>query len=675
MCGICGVAVLTGTEGDVSLDAGAAEAAVAAMLERLAHRGPDGAWIANDRSAWFGVARLAIRGLSDGRQPLVDAATGVMVACNGEIDNHGELRAWLAARGRPVAQDTDVAVLPGLYLELGEAFATRLAGAYAIALWDPRQSKLLLVRDRAGERPLFFAIDNGTAVFASQIAALAGGLPEPPRPDGPALRRYLQLGHFPAPDSPFTGIRKVGPGEIVVIESAGLRRERYWRWSRAASPPDISPDAFDVVFREAVRRQSEVDVLVGLFLSGGVDSSLIAAVARSLRPDRPLTAYGLRFGEDSYDEGRFAERIARDMAIDYVPVWVKPEDLPDLLAEVIRSSGEPLADPAWIPTALLARRAGQDIRLALSGEGADELFGGYPAYFGAGLAESYGRLPATVRSAIRRIVERWPPSDRKVTLSFLLKRFVQGDGLDGLARHVLWTSSIPPAILARLGLAPEPLAWAAPPEASLLDRLQQYDLERSLAEGLLTKADRAGMHSALELRAPFLDPAVMDFAAALPPDERVRGLGTKVFLKRYALRYLPKDIVYRRKRGLSVPLAAWLRGPLHEWAEAALSRPLLDRLGIDRAAVRQLFEEHRRRSADHARALWALAVLSEWLDWAERERAGAFARSLWPPEKDSPAPEDSRTGPEKIRAPSAPRYARDPDRSAERCYGTAAPRR
>jgi asparagine synthase (glutamine-hydrolysing) len=612
MCGICGLAVLEKGRSEARSEP------VAAMLARLAHRGPDGAWIAGDESALFGMARLAIRGLDSGRQPLIDAETGVMVVCNGEIDNHPELRSFLSMRGRNVAQDADVAVLPGLYLELGDTFVERLAGAFAIAVWDPRLGKLLLARDRAGERPLFFTFDNGLAAFASQVAALRVGMPVPPGPDGAALRRYLQVGHFPVPDSPFAGVGKVGPGEVVTLGADGSTRVRYWRWRRDV-PMRAQPtlDAFDAVFREAVRRQSEVEVDFGLFLSGGVDSSLIAAVARSLRPGKPLTAYGLRFSEASYDEGRFAERVAAGLAMDYVPVPVKPEGMPGLLAEVIRSSGEPLADPAWIPTALLSRRAAQDIRLALSGEGADELFGGYPTYFGAGLAEHYGRLPTALRRLIRCGVERWPPSDRKVSLSFLLKRFVQGDGLDGLARHVLWTSSVPPAILKRLGLAPESLAWTPPSEESLLDRVQRYDLERSLGEGLLTKADRASMHSALELRAPFLDPAVMEFAATLPPRERVRGVKTKVFLKEYALRYLPKEIVYRKKRGLSVPLGPWLRGPLHDWAEAVLSRPALDRLGLDRRAVRQLFEEHRCRAADHARALWALIVLSEWLEWAE----------------------------------------------------------
>jgi asparagine synthase (glutamine-hydrolysing) len=361
-----------------------------------------------------------------------------------------------------------------------------------------------------------------------------------------------------------------------------------------------------------------VDVPVGLFLSGGIDSSLIAAVARSLHPKKSLTAYGLRFGESSYDEGQFAERVARDLHIEYVPVWVEPEQIPKLLREVINTSGEPLADPAWIPTALLSQRAAQDIRLSLSGEGADELFGGYPTYFGAAIAERYARLPKRIRSIIRNQVEHWPPSDKKVTLSFLLKRFVLGDDLDPVSRHILWTSSIAPGLLNDLGLETQAVTWSGLSSESLLDQIQRYDLERSLAEGLLTKADRASMHSALELRAPFLDQGVMEFALALTESQRVKGLNTKVFLKSYATRYLPKEIIYRKKRGLSVPLSSWLRGPLKDWAESSLNNAQLEDVGINRIAAEQLLSHHLDKKADNGRALWAIIVMSEWLSWRAR---------------------------------------------------------
>ncbi|MDP9122452.1 MAG: asparagine synthase C-terminal domain-containing protein, partial [Acidobacteriota bacterium] len=258
----------------------------------------------------------------------------------------------------------------------------------------------------------------------------------------------------------------------------------------------------------------------------------------------------------------------------------------------------------------------QEVRVGLVGEGGDELFGGYPTYTGAWLGERYAQLPRPLRQLAARAVQALPPSDKKVTLSFLLKRFVDGADLSGLERHLLWTSNLSPQILARLGLSLHRAVRPASPAGALLDRLQQNDLETTLAEGLLTKADRSSMHFALELRAPFLDRDVMELAARLTPRQRIAGFETKVFLKRYARRYLPRWVVQRRKRGLSVPLASWLRGPLAPWAYDRLSSGLLEAAGVDPRAALALFEEHRERRADHARALWALIVLAEWLEWA-----------------------------------------------------------
>jgi asparagine synthase (glutamine-hydrolysing) len=228
-------------------------------------------------------------------------------------------------------------------------------------------------------------------------------------------------------------------------------------------------------------------------------------------------------------------------------------------------------------------------------------------------------MPIWLRSAIRRMVEALPPSERKVTISFLLKRFMQGADVNGLARHQLWVSNIAPALLHRLGVTSPDLASADTPRGQLLDQVQRWDMEMSLAEGLLTKADRASMSSGLELRAPFLDEAVMEFAKTLPVEERVRRFTTKVFLKRYARRYLPEEIVNRRKRGLSVPIGRWMRGPLMEWAAMTLQSGRLEQVGIRTGSVMELFSEHCRRKADHARALWTLLVLAEWLDWVATE--------------------------------------------------------
>jgi asparagine synthase (glutamine-hydrolysing) len=616
MCGICGNVVLSSLASPE-----AAHLRVMAMLRSLSHRGPDATGQTDTEFAVLGATRLAVRGLNDQvSQPIADAESGVIAVCNGEIDNHRELSRWLADRGRRVQQETDVAVIPGLYLELGEAFASRLVGAFAIAVWDPRDRRLTLVRDRAGERPLFYTRNRNEIIFATEIAALVTHGRLPVNFDQEALRKYLQFGIFPAPDTPFVEIRKVAPGELIQFDMGGMRRKSYWRWQITETVKQPSSlDAFDQTFRAAVCRQTDVDVDFGVFLSGGIDSSLVSAVARSLHPKRPMKAYALRFEEQSFDEGRFAAAVAKQLKMELVTVQVKPADMQDGLKSLIRLVGEPLADPAWVPTTLLARRAAQENKMSLVGEGADELFGGYPTYIGAGIAERFVRLPGWLRFSIRRAVEALPPSEKKMTISFLLKRFVEGVGWNGITRHRLWVSNITPALLRRLGVAPIDLKSDDAGGGDLLDRAQRWDLETLLAEGLLTKADRASMSSALELRAPFLDVAVMEFAKSLRIEDRVQGFKTKVFLKRYARRYLEDDIVNRRKRGLSVPIGSWLRGPLKEWATATLEHGRLEQVGIQTSAVLELFFEHCQRKADHARTLWTLLVLAEWLEWVATE--------------------------------------------------------
>jgi len=612
MCGICGyVAFSKLTSSEVAHDR------VKAMLGSLSHRGPDATCQLDTESAVLGATRLAIRGLTERlNQPIVDAESGVMAVCNGEIDNHHELSRWLAERGRPVQGKTDIEVIPGLYLELGEAFAKRLVGAFAIAVWDPRNRRLTLARDRAGERPLFYAKNQNQIIFATEIGALVSHGGFQVTLDQEALRKYLQFGIFPSPDAPFSEIRKVGPGELIQLEMGTVHRKSYWHWqiTETAKQP-ASLDMFDQTFRTAVARQTDVDVDFSVFLSGGIDSSLVSAVVRRLYPKRSLRAFTLRFEEESFDEGRFAAAVAKQLQMELVAVLVKPDDLRDGLKSLIRMVGEPLADPAWVPTNLLARRAAQETKMALVGEGADELFGGYPTYIGAGIAERFVQLPSWLRFALCRVVQALPTSEKKVTMSFLLKRFVQGASSSDMTRHQLWVSTIPPALLRRLGVAATDLETHDADDGDLLDRAQRWDLETLLAEGLLTKADRASMSSALELRAPFLDNGVMEFAKSLPVEDRVQGFKTKIFLKRYARRYLPGNLVNRRKRGLSVPISSWLRSSLKDWAIATLEKGYLEQVGIATSAALELFSEHCQRRADHARALWTLLTLVEWLDW------------------------------------------------------------
>ncbi|RDS79734.1 asparagine synthase (glutamine-hydrolyzing) [Dyella monticola] len=614
MCGICGI---------VSRDAGHPrphlEQKARAMLAALAHRGPHGDAFVSRANLAMATNRLAIRGVDQHQPPLLEYEGGVIVACNGEIDNHRELRQTLADAGHAVTLSTDVAVLAPLYLEKGLSFLEHVHGVFALALWDNRHQRLILARDRAGERHLYYAVFGQTVYYASELAALVKACKPELQIDATGLAQYVRSGYCPAPSSPLKHIHKVKPGEMVVIEPTGVRHLRYWDFPAQKATSAPSPRAFDPIFREAVRRQSDIDVDYGVLLSGGIDSALMTAVARSVRPEKNINAYCIRFSESSFDEGHHAAQLARDLGCNFVPVNVGAQDVPRMLRELVRATGEPLADPAWIPLSLVTRRASQDVRLLLAGEGADELFGGYPTYLGARWASHYANLPPPIKALAQRTIDALPTSDKKVTLSFLLKRFILGHELDGLARHLLWTANVQPAWQRRLGLEP-PTDDTQHDASRLIDTIQQYDFGHSLPDALMAKADRGAMLHGVEIRAPFLDQSVIEFAATLPREARVRGLTTKVFLKRYALDYLPKAVVTRRKRGLSVPLASWLRGPLRDWAHAHLASGELAAAGIDTRAAQALFAEHQARVSDHARAIWTLVVLSEWLQWLDSER-------------------------------------------------------
>lgn len=620
MCGICGL---------LSRDAGHPlshlEQTSREMLRALAHRGPHGDAFVSRPNLAIATNRLAIRGVDQHQPPLLEYEAGVVVACNGEIDNHRELRRSLAEAGHEIVHSTDIAVLAPLYLEKGLDFLQHVQGVFALALWDERHQRLILARDRAGERHLYYAVMGQNVYFASELAALVKACKPDLQLDAAALAGYLRSGYCAAPGSLLQHIHKVCPGEMIVVEPGGIRHRRYWDFPQAKATSTPSIASFDPVFREAVRRQSDIDVDYGVLLSGGIDSALMTAVARRVRPEKKLSAYCIRFSEASFDEGHDAAQLARDLGCDFVQVNVSAQDFPGMLRRLVESTGEPLADPAWIPLSLVTQRASQDVRTLLAGEGADELFGGYPTYLGARWASHYAHLPPAVKGLCQRLIEALPTSDKKVTLSFLLKRFIRGQELDGLARHLLWTASIPPAWLSRLGV-PSPLDDTAHDASRLIDTIQRYDFGHSLPDALMAKADRGGMLHGVEIRAPFLDQAVIEFAATLPVEARVKGFTTKVFLKQYAMQYLPKAVITRRKRGLSVPLASWLRGPLQEWAHDHLSGSALAEAGIDTRAAMDLFAEHQARSSDHARAIWTLIVLSEWLRWLHGERSTSVSK-------------------------------------------------
>ena len=621
MCGLSGVLNLDARE-SASLSVEAAH--VRRMLEAMRHRGPNGEAFLIRPPLVMAANRLAIRGVDQPQPPLLEHPAGIVVACNGQIDNHRELRLTLAQRGHEITLSTDVAVIAPLYLEEGPDFLEHLRGVFALALWDARSQRLILARDRAGERHLYYHVAGQRVAFASELAALLASPLVPAQVDEAHLAQFLRSGYCPSPGSPLKSVRKLRPGEMVVMDASGVSSRQYWSfsWNKTATSPtpgDFDGLLFDDLFKDAVFRQSDVDVDYGVLLSGGLDSALITAVLRKVRPDKAPPAYCVRFAEDSFDEGEQAQRVAHDLGCRFVPVMVCAEDVPRLLRQLIAGTGELIADPAWIPMSKVAERASRDVRTLLGGEGADELFGGYPTYLGARWAASYERVPKALRTGLRYLVEALPVSDKKMAVSFLLKKFVRDEQRNGMAQHRAWTANISGEWLRRLGIEPAVEDACADP-AALLDAVQRHDFTHSLPEGLLAKADRGAMLHGVEVRAPFLDRKVIEFAATLPAHERIRGLITKPFLKRYAADYLPPRVVKRRKRGLSVPLSTWLRGPLHPWALSRLGGAELANVGIDTNAALALLLEHQQRRQDHAHAIWTLIVLAEWLEWLESLR-------------------------------------------------------
>jgi len=621
VCGIFGAV-------NVSGEPLRARAAVQRMGELLRHRGPDGQGRLEAPNAVLGSRRLSIVDLAtEADQPFESPDGRVWLVCNGEIYNAPELRAHYAQRGYPFrSRHNDVEAILPLYLEHGEDAVAHLEGMFAFAVWDSRCARLLLARDRAGEKPLFFCERSGELRFASEIQVLLSLESTAPEISGEGLSDYLTLGYCTAPRTLFTGIEKLEAAHRLVADPNGTRIESYWNPIEMATlETPTSPRELLASFERGVERQVMADVPIGVFTSGGLDSSLLAAECVRHLPADAVHTYSVKFERASYDESDWAARVCRDLGTVHHTVSAAEDELQRALNVVSERLAEPLSDPAILPTYLLSEAASRDVKAILSGEGADELFGGYPTYLGHRWAERFARLPGSVRGGVRALIHRLPVTTRKVSLEFLARRFVDEAERSCFERHVAWFGALGPES-ARIGLhckeSTLPALWSRLEGIEHpVKRAMVFDLLTYLAENLLTKVDRATMLASVEARAPYLDREVMELALRQPLARSVGNAGMKMTLKRAALARLPRSVVQRRKRGLSVPIADWINGSLREEVEALLAPERLRRQELlDPEPVSRLLAEHRAGRADHARRLWPLFVLQRWY---ERWIAGA----------------------------------------------------
>ncbi|KPJ92141.1 MAG: hypothetical protein AMS18_07995 [Gemmatimonas sp. SG8_17] len=588
----------------------------------LRHRGPDGHGTEVVSTAVFGAERLRVIDTSPaGDQPFKDPSGQVLLVLNGAIYNAPDLRARYATF--PFRSRSDVETVLPLYLDRGCAGIAELDGMFALAIYDGRTKELILGRDRAGEKPLFYRSFENEVWFASEVQALLDVTTCRRTLDSAAMGAFLVLGYVPEPRTIFAEIRKVEAGTIKVLSPSGQTTKEYWNpdsETRDKNQLSRPIDDLDSLLQRSVAKQLTADVPIGIFTSGGVDSSLLAALAVHLVGPERVRTFSVGFADRAYDETRHAQAVAGYLGTRHESVRTDERSLYESLRTVVDRIAEPIADPAVLPTYLLAHTARDHVTVALSGEGADELFGGYPTYLGHRAAAWYNKSPGWLRMLLRHVVTALPVCHRsKVSPEYLLRRFTAFVEEPVYKRHLSWFGT-------GLGVAlttecRESLAETLPQFPSRGDDVERatlFDYRTYLRDNLLTKVDRATMLSSLEARAPYLDTDVTRFALALDSSLKVRGTTTKWLLKSVARRWLPRRIANRRKSGLSVPIAQWLNGGLREEVDRLLATARLEQLDlIQPAVVQELVREHRTGRANHGRAIWTLLMLGYWKErWA-----------------------------------------------------------
>lgn len=629
MCGICGI---VSTRVD-------AEASIRAMSDRLRHRGPDAEGFARLQHAQLGHRRLSIIDLSPtGAQPLWDSTRSVCVVYNGEIYNFRELRKECVARGSVFLGTSDTEVLVNLYLLDGERAFNRLDGMFAFCLIDARTGVTWLVRDPLGVKPLYYTVGSQGVFFASELGALVESGVVAPEVDEDALRAYLQLDFVPGPMSMIRGVRKLVGGEMLRIDEDGntvLRR--YVEDQEATDPVVDEADAiarFDALIRESVERQLVADVPVGIFLSGGIDSSIVARVASEVSRE-PVHTFSIGFEDHEFDESRHFDEVARSLGTIHHRRIARARDALGLVPRIAEITGEPVADGSLFPTHLLCGFARESVTVALSGDGADELFGGYPTYGLARTANLLSSLPGGARRIMERAAGMLPVSDGNLTFGYKARKFVTGLHRDPVARHHRWMGTFAPEALPRLlgrdddraraGLA-ELLGHEARAVEGMgpLEMLLRTDQRFYLQDQVLVKVDRASMANSLEVRPPFLSRPVVGFARSLPASLKVRGRTSKVLLRKWLARDFPASITRRPKKGFGAPLAKWFRNELRDLVGDVLSASAVRRRGLlEPREVTRLVAEHWTGRIDRRKEIFNLLALSLWLDYVS-SRSGTI---------------------------------------------------
>ena len=621
MCGICGVVSRDG-ENPVS------ETLLRTMNNTMIHRGPDDAGHFIDGTAGIAMRRLSIIDLSTGRQPITNEDDTIWIVFNGEIYNYLELRRKLIARGHQFSTHSDTEAILHAYEEYGDDCVNHLIGMFAFAIWDSNHHRLLLARDRVGIKPIYYHLSNAHFIFGSELKAVLAHPDTPRDVNMTALSHFLTLEYVPSPHTIFNEVYKLPPGHRLIMENGRIQIEQYWNVPQIAVPTSDAEciEHLTELIRDAVKIRLMADVPLGAFLSGGIDSSTIVSFM-SEQMSTPVQTFSIGFGDPTYNELPYARMVAERYGTDHYEQFLEA-DIAEMSLRLVSHFDEPFGDFSIFPTFLVSQMARQYVTVTLSGDGGDELFGGYDTYVAQQMDQRYyGRLPSWIRQkAMPSLLSLIPPQPAKKGLVNKAKRFVEGGALPAAWQHTRWMMFMDesakahlftPAVLAELGA--ETPGWlleqyfAEASQRDLLAQQQYVDVKTYMTDDILVKVDRMSMAASLEARVPLLDHRIVEFALNLPPHLKMHKGETKVALRRVMADRLPAEVLHKPKEGFSIPLKHWLRTDLRPLMTDLLAADTVRRRGyFQPETVTRWVSEHLSKQANHSHRLWALMVFELW---------------------------------------------------------------
>ena len=621
MCGITGIVRSDGAQIDREL--------LARMNDAIRHRGPDDDGFHFGDGVGLGMRRLSIIDLKGGHQPIHNSDRTAWIVFNGEIYNYRELRKQLEARGHQFYTDSDTEAIVHAYDEYGTDCPRYLRGMFAFAIWDERAKSLFLARDRVGKKPLLYAQLNGQLVFGSEFMALLQHPNVSRDVNYEAIHHYLSFICVPAPLTAYQAIRKLEPGHSLLWKNGEMKLERYWQLDFSHKISISEEEAGERVvdlLRDAVRVRLMSEVPLGAFLSGGIDSSAIVALMAQESSEKVKT-FSIGFEEQDFSELHHARRVAEHVGAEHHEFIVRPDAM-EILPTLVEHYGEPFADSSAVPSYYVSRETRKYVTVALNGDGGDECFAGYERYAAMNLAQRYAKvLPAIIRDGvIRNVARALPEFQSRANPLRKAQRFLAAASLSPVQRYLRWVSAFDEqaklnlyssdfrsetAAFSTIGFL-EP--WFAKANGSgIVDASLLTDTMTYLPNDLLVKMDIASMTVSLEARSPFLDHHLMEFAASLPENLKLRGMTTKYLLKRVLKQFVPEENLTRAKMGFGVPIGHWFRGTMQPFLrETLLSEKALSRGLFNRASVRQLIDQHVANKVNHEHRLWSLLMLELW---------------------------------------------------------------